>query len=93
MKSLTIKAQRFLQGRDALARKFGEKDTSPPFRVAPDSEDYVEPAEGNFSAWRLKVGGLVECPREFSLADLKALLARTQITRFEGVLPGGNMFE
>ena len=68
---------------------FEEKDISPSFRVngtsAPDSDEYVELAEGNFSAWRLKIDGLVERPREFSLADLKALPARTQITRHDCV--------
>jgi len=86
---LTLKAQRLLQGRDALAREFEEKDISPSFRVngtsSPDSDEYVELAEGNFSAWRLKIDGLVERPREFSLADLKALPARTQITRHDCV--------
>lgn len=43
---LTMKAQRLLQGRDALAREFDEKDISPSFRVngtsAPDSDEYAD---------------------------------------------------
>lgn len=86
---LTMKAQRLLQGRDALAREFTDKDVSPSFRVngtsAPDSEEYAELLEGKFVTWRLKVDGLVDRPREFSLDDLKRLPARTQITRHDCV--------
>ncbi|PRA48171.1 molybdopterin-binding protein [Ochrobactrum sp. MYb68] len=86
---LTMKAQRLLQGRNALAREFSEADISPSFRVngtsAPDSDEYVELAESAFEHWKLKVGGLVERPMEFSLADLKSLPKRTQITRHDCV--------
>ncbi|MFC2251205.1 molybdopterin-binding protein [Labrys portucalensis] len=86
---LTMKAQRLLQGHDALAREFAESDISPSFRVngtnAPDGDEYVELAEGKFQGWRLKIGGLVERPQEISLADLKKLPARTQITRHDCV--------
>ncbi len=87
--NLTMKAQRLLQGRDALAREFGETDISPSFRAngtsAPDGEDYAEFAEGKFANWRLKIDGLVDRPQEFSLIDLKRLPARTQITRHDCV--------
>jgi DMSO/TMAO reductase YedYZ molybdopterin-dependent catalytic subunit len=86
---LTMKAQRLLQGRDALAREFAETDISPSFRVngtsAPDSDEYAELAEGKFKGWKLKIDGLVERPQEVSLADLKTLPARTQITRHDCV--------
>jgi len=86
---LTMKAQRLLQGRNALAREFTEADISPAFRVngtsAPDSEEYAELVEGEFKDWKLEVGGLVERPLELSLADLKKLPARTQITRHDCV--------
>ncbi|AXV18268.1 molybdopterin-binding protein (plasmid) [Neorhizobium sp. SOG26] len=86
---LTMKAQRALQGRGALAREFDEKDISPSFRVngtsAPDSDEYAQLLENKFETWRLKVDGLVERPRDFSLADLKNLPARTQITRHDCV--------
>ena len=39
----------------------------------------------NFADWKLKVGGLVEKPMEFSLADLRAMPSRTQITRHDCV--------
>jgi len=87
--SVTMRVQRFLQGRNALAREFSEADISPSFRVngssSPDSDEYLELSEGNFLNWRLKVDGLVEKPQDFSLADLKALASRTQITRHDCV--------
>lgn len=86
---LTMKAQRLLQGRNALAREFTEADISPSFRVngtsVPDSDEYAVLAEGEFKGWKLKVGGLVERPQEISLADLRKLPARTQITRHDCV--------
>jgi DMSO/TMAO reductase YedYZ molybdopterin-dependent catalytic subunit len=87
--TLTMKAQRLLQGRDALAREFAETDISPSFRVngtsAPDGEEYAQLAADRFGAWRLKIDGLVDRPAELSLADLKRLPARTQITRHDCV--------
>jgi len=87
--TLTMKAQRLLQGRGALAREFAEADISPTFRVngtsAPDSEEYAQLVEGNFASWRLKIGGLVDRPRELSLADLRKQPARSQITRHDCV--------
>ena len=87
--SLTMRVQRFLQGRNALAREFSEADISPSFRVngssSPDSDEYLELSEGNFVNWRLKVDGLVDRPQDFSLADLKVLASRTQITRHDCV--------
>ena len=86
---LTMKAQRLLQGPDALAREFAETDISPSFRVngtsAPDSDEYAELAVDMFEGWKLKIDGLVERPQEFSLADLKTLPARSQITRHDCV--------
>ncbi|MFS8124815.1 molybdopterin-dependent oxidoreductase [Rhizobium sp. BR 250] len=87
--TLTMKAQRLLQGRDALAREFTEADISPSFRVngtsAPDSEEYAELVESKFANWRLRIDGLVERPLQISLAELRMLPARTQITRHDCV--------
>ncbi|MBO9656949.1 MAG: molybdopterin-binding protein [Agrobacterium tumefaciens] len=87
--TLTLKAQRLLQGRDALAREFTEADISPSFRVngtsAPDSEEYAELVESKFANWRLRIDGLVERPLQISLAELRMLPARTQITRHDCV--------
>ena len=42
-------------------------------------------AANDFADWKLKVDGLVEQPLEFSLADLRAMPSRTQITRHDCV--------
>ncbi len=86
---LTMATQRLLLGRNALAREFSQTDISPSFRVngtsMPDSEDYARLAEEKFANWRLKIDGLVERPQALSLADLKKLPARSQITRHDCV--------
>ncbi|TFW30000.1 molybdopterin-binding protein [Duganella callida] len=87
--SLTLQAQRRLQGRHALAREYTEADISPTFRIngssMPDSELYASLLADKFADWRLKVDGLVARPSEFSLAALKLMPARTQITRHDCV--------
>lgn len=87
--TLTMRAQRLLQGRNALAREFREADISPSFRVngtsRPDSDAYAALVEDRFASWRLRIDGLVERPQDFSLADLKALPSRTQTTRHDCV--------
>ncbi len=83
-----MKAQRLLMGH-ALAREFAETEISPTFRVngtsTPDSDAYAQLKQDNFVSWRLKIDGLVNRPQELSLADLKKLPARTQITRHDCV--------
>ncbi|KAA1177273.1 molybdopterin-dependent oxidoreductase [Rhizobium tropici] len=87
--TLTMKSQRILVARDKLAREFSEAAISPTFRSngtsQPDSEEYARMMESDFADWRLKIDGLVEHPVEFSLADLKMLPSRTQITRHDCV--------
>ena len=86
---LTMGAQRALLSGSALAREFTEADMSPAFRSngtsMPDSEDYARLLDTQFAGWRLAIGGLVRTPLSLSLADLKALPARTQITRHDCV--------
>lgn len=86
---LTMEAQRLLLGRGAPAREFAETDISPSFRVngtsTPDGEEYAQLVEDKFATWRLKIDGLVDRPGELSLADLKRLPVRTQITRHDCV--------
>jgi DMSO/TMAO reductase YedYZ molybdopterin-dependent catalytic subunit len=87
--ALTMGAQRMLLRHRPLAREFSAADISPTFRVngtqAPDSEEYAALHENGFADWKLKIGGLVNRPLEFSLADLKTLPSRTQITRHDCV--------
>jgi DMSO/TMAO reductase YedYZ molybdopterin-dependent catalytic subunit len=86
---LTMKAQRALLGRHALAREFGESDLSPMFRAngtqMPDSDEYAHLLERGFADWRLQVDGLVMRPQRLSLTDLKHFPSRTQITRHDCV--------
>jgi DMSO/TMAO reductase YedYZ molybdopterin-dependent catalytic subunit len=86
---LTYRTQRLLGGGRARAREFTAGDVSPDFKVngttIPEGEDYAALREGNFANWRLRVGGLVAKPLEFSLADLRILPQRIQITRHDCV--------
>lgn len=83
------RVQRLLTGRGKLAQEFGESDISPKFRSngnpPPITMDYAEGARHDWIKWRLEVGGLVKQPGRFSLADLRAMPARTQITRHDCV--------
>src|SRR3984893_1167888 len=86
---LPYRVQRLLGGGHARAREFTASDVSPVFKVngtsMPEGEDYAALREGNFADWRLRVDGLVANPLEFSLADLRNLPQRTQITRHDCV--------
>ena len=87
--SLTMGAQRLLMPQQTLAREFTEADLSPVFKAngtsQPDSEDYARLTENNFADWKLVVNGMVKTPLSLSLADLKAMPSRTQITRHDCV--------
>ncbi|MGH7138505.1 MAG: molybdopterin-dependent oxidoreductase, partial [Pirellulales bacterium] len=73
----------FLLDRAAPIAEFRREDISPFFWAngkMPTSEEWKSLAAGNFADYRLKVYGLVENPVELSLADLRAMAAKTQIT-------------
>jgi len=86
---LTMRAQRALLSRTALAREYSEADISSQFRANgtsnPQEPAYQELAASNFIDWRLDVMGLVERPAQLSLEDLRRLPSRTQITRHDCV--------
>ena len=86
--SLTQAVQRLVVG-EALAREYTEADITPNFRANgstdPRNSDYQALAGNNFADWQLEIGGLVERPAKLSLAELRALPARTQITRHDCV--------
>jgi DMSO/TMAO reductase YedYZ molybdopterin-dependent catalytic subunit len=46
----------------------------------PDSKEFDDLVAENFASYRLRVGGLVERPQEFSLADIGAMSKQKQIT-------------
>ena len=87
---LTRRAQRVVMGdRKSLAREFAPADISPDFKANgstnPQDADYVAHAAKNFADYRLVVDGLVEHPLSLSLADLRKMPARAQITRHDCV--------
>ena len=86
---LTRHAQRLFTGSQALAPEFSQKDIAPVFRangtLNPDTADYNAHAANGFRDWRIEVGGLVERPLSLSMAQLRALPSRTQITRHDCV--------
>jgi DMSO/TMAO reductase YedYZ molybdopterin-dependent catalytic subunit len=82
-------AQKLVVPRMAMAQEFTEADLSPQFRSngtsTPRNPAYIAMADKGFSDYRLAVGGQVERPTSFSLADIHALPSRTQITRHDCV--------
>ena len=75
--------------RNSMAQEFAESDRSPSFRsngtADPGTDEYHALVANNFADYRLAVAGLVERPMQFSLAELRALPDRTQITRHDCV--------
>ena len=86
---LNYLAHHLLASRTSMAQEFSETDLSPGFRsngtANPANADYQTLAANGFANYRLEVTGLVEAPRRFSLAELRMLPARTQITRHDCV--------
>jgi DMSO/TMAO reductase YedYZ molybdopterin-dependent catalytic subunit len=82
-------AQHLIAPRRAMAQEFSEADLSPHFRSngtsMPANPQYLALAAGGFADYRLAVDGLVEKPASLSLAELRALPSRTQITRHDCV--------
>jgi DMSO/TMAO reductase YedYZ molybdopterin-dependent catalytic subunit len=87
--ALTKAVQRALVPRTALAVEYPQSAITPYFKpngsIDPDDPDYVALKQNNFADWKLEVGGLVERPMKLSLADLRALPSRSQITRHDCV--------
>lgn len=82
--TLTLATQRFLLRDQPLVREFGPEAISAVFPTInttdPDDPAYRRSKASGFADWRLPVRGLVERPAAFSLAELKAMPARTQVT-------------
>ncbi|MHB8910631.1 MAG: molybdopterin-binding protein [Syntrophales bacterium] len=85
----TYNVQRLVLPRKAMAQEFTAADLSPQFRsngtAMPNNPAYVALAAGGFVDYRLEVGGLVERPMSLSIADLRQLPSRTQVTRHDCV--------
>ncbi|MGH6878086.1 MAG: molybdopterin-dependent oxidoreductase [Rhizomicrobium sp.] len=81
--------QRAVLAPDQLAREYPAADISPVFKangtLNPGGEDYDRQVAQNFINWRLRIDGMVAHPMSLSLAELRRLPARTQITRHDCV--------
>jgi DMSO/TMAO reductase YedYZ molybdopterin-dependent catalytic subunit len=82
-------AAHLVTSRKSMAQEFADADRSPQFRSNgtsnPNSPAYQTLAANGFAEYRLEVGGLVASPATFSLAEVRALPDRTQITRHDCV--------
>lgn len=87
--TLNRAAQKIVAPRPALAQEFAPSQIAASFRgngtLNPSDADYQALRRNGFADWRLEVKGLVEQPASFSLAQLRAMPARTQITRHDCV--------
>ena len=76
-------------GRIPLAPEYSVSDISPFFRGNGsrdvDTDAYRAAEAEGFANWRLAVSGMVDKPLDLSLADIRALPQRTQITRHDCV--------
>ncbi len=85
---LTRTAMRAAEGRK-LAQEYPVSAISPFFKpngsIDPKDPAYKKLVDERFASYAMPVGGLVAKPRSFTLAELKGLGARTQITRHDCV--------
>jgi DMSO/TMAO reductase YedYZ molybdopterin-dependent catalytic subunit len=81
--------QRLLQNRTALATEYAPSQRSPVFRAngtrMPVGQDYANHVAANFANWNLVIDGLVARPQAIPLNAVKAMPARSQITRHDCV--------
>ena len=81
--ALTYGAQRILMAHHSLAREFNRSEISKIIPVngePPKTDPYQRLLASGFANRRLRVDGLVARPSTFSLAELKRLPSRSQIT-------------
>ena len=85
----TERVQRALTPANALAKEYEERDISAVFppngNTHPGTSDYIAKVEQGFVDWRIVVTGLIAKPATWSLAELRAMPSRTQITRHDCV--------
>ena len=81
--TVTYAGQRLLTKLPSMAREFDRSQITkvPPVNgTAPKVEAYQQLLAGGFADWRLTIDGLVAHPGSFSLAELKGLPSRSQVT-------------
>ncbi len=85
----TLSTQRFLLGGGAMAQEFKVSDISKNFKangtLNPGGDEYDRHVDEGFVNWRLTIDGLVAKPMSLSVAELRRLPSRTQITRHDCV--------
>ena len=85
----TRATQRVLLGGGEMAKEYAPSDISPHFKangtLNPGGVDYDRHAAEGFVNWRLRIDGLVAHPLTLSVADIRRLPSRTQITRHDCV--------
>ena len=83
--NLSHAAHKIVAPRSSRAQEFDASDIAQTFRangtIDPTDADYVALRQGNFADYTLSVGGLVDKPGRYTLQQLRALPARSQITR------------
>jgi DMSO/TMAO reductase YedYZ molybdopterin-dependent catalytic subunit len=81
--------QRLLQDRTALATEYLPSQRSPIFRSngtrLPVGADYARHVATSFADWTLTIDGLVARPQSLPIAQVRAMPARSQITRHDCV--------
>ena len=86
---LTMSAQRIISDRAKLAPEFSTADLSPVFRAngtrVPIGTNYAAHSQASFADWRVTIDGLVTRPLSLSMAQIRAMPRRTQITRHDCV--------
>ena len=86
---LTERVQRAVTPANALAKEYGDADISKVFpangNTDPGTDEYAEHVAQKFTGWTVMVGGLVQIPTSWTLAAIKELPSRTQITRHDCV--------
>ena len=86
---VTDRVQRTITPTKALAKEYTEADLSAVFpangSTDPGTQDYDNMLRNNFADWEVTIDGLVSKPTVFSLAAIKEMPSRTQITRHDCV--------
>ena len=81
--------QRALMKRGALAPEYRPDQRSPIFRTNgttnPGTSAYAAHAANHFADWKLTVDGMVKHPLSLTMAQLRSMPTRTQITRHDCV--------
>lgn len=89
VENLSRVAQHAFAGPHTLAPEYSKADIAPVFRangtIDPGTAAYRAHLASNFVHWRVTVGGLVAHPLSLSMAAIKAMPSRTQITRHDCV--------